>query len=137
MSIIELLGIPDYWVELLLAVAAYVVLPIPLIGTPVCLPMLSRSRMLRFLLLAFAAMGSSGFFSSSWQASILLGRVLPHRHLPLFTISGLLLIKPVSPPSRVIAWRSPAETKLPDFRLAGRPPYWFQAHMDASEAIHA
>lgn len=99
LSIIELFGIPDYWsAGILLAVAAYLVMPIPIIGTPACLPMLSRSRMLRYLLLAFAAMGSGSFFflylATSYFRST---EVLFIAVCPLFTISGLLLIKPVSP----------------------------------------
>lgn len=99
LSIIELFGIPDYWsADILLAVAAYVVMPIPIIGAPACLPMLSRSRMLRYLLLAFAAMGSGSFISLYLATSdFRSAEVLFIAVCPLFTISGLLLIKPVSP----------------------------------------
>lgn len=103
LGIIDLIGMPEYWdPELLIAISAFVCLPIPVLGAPICFAWLSRSRLLRFMLAGFAAVGSLTFFIL-WLTTF--GFRKPEFLLlasaPLFSLIGLITIKP-SPPVSVL-----------------------------------
>lgn len=86
---------PDYRnFGMTVAISAFICLPIPVIGAPICLALLSRSRILRSMMIGFAAFAGLSLltawvtFEGFQHAQILLLSISP-----LFTLAGLLLIK--------------------------------------------
>lgn len=95
--IIDLVSMPEYRdFATSAAIAAFVSLPIAILGAPCCLPFLSRSRLLHLMLAGFALFDCLCFsalwiFSDEFRSPPILVLAMT----PFFTLTGILLIKPV------------------------------------------